>query len=272
MEARRDQNPRISVKPNQKGAELGRQKTKAAEIDDCQSTAIGGEAREVRRRPARKRELGFRQAVTSFLLYTSPPHHHAAGAGKISLCQLTTQNNPNVKNLAKALVNEEISAFRFDFAGQAKCRHIWREADDLRSELRDLADDKYAIMCVHHDYTPKETTKMDGAVRTVYPRKNWSSMVLYNCGHPKNKVLTPEVVNNQTGAYLHSVLTIHGSADAIVPAGDASEFAKVIPNHKLHIIQGADHGYRSHQTELASVVLEFVKSRLQQQDRSSTTA
>lgn len=70
-------------------------------------------------------------------------------------------------------------------------------------ELRDLIDDKYAIMCVQHDYTPKETTKMDGAVQTVYPRKNWSSMVLYNSGHPKNKVLTPEVVNKETGAFLH---------------------------------------------------------------------
>lgn len=44
---------------------------------------------------------------------------------------------------------------------------------------------------------------MDGAVQTVYPRKNWSSMVLYNCGHPKNKVLTPETVSSQTGAFLH---------------------------------------------------------------------
>lgn len=70
-------------------------------------------------------------------------------------------------------------------------------------ELRDLVDEKYAIMCVQHDYTPKETTKMDGALQTVYPRKNWSSMVLYNCEHPKNRVLTPEVVNTQTGAFLH---------------------------------------------------------------------
>ncbi|KAJ9678394.1 hypothetical protein PVL29_020543 [Vitis rotundifolia] len=70
-------------------------------------------------------------------------------------------------------------------------------------ELRDLVDDNYAIMCVQHDYTPKEKTKMDGVVQTVYPRKNWSSMVLYNCGHPKNRVLTPDVVNSQTGAFLH---------------------------------------------------------------------
>lgn len=70
-------------------------------------------------------------------------------------------------------------------------------------QLVDLIDDSYAIMCVQHDYAPKETTKMDGAVQTLYPRKNWSSMVLYNCAHPKNRALTPEVVNTQTGAFLH---------------------------------------------------------------------
>ncbi|XP_042049519.1 protein CDI-like [Salvia splendens] len=74
--------------------------------------------------------------------------------------------------------------------------------DDIK-KLVDLIDDKYAIMCVQHDYTPKETTKMDGAVQTVYPRKNWSSMVLYNCGHPKNRSLTPELVNKESGAFLH---------------------------------------------------------------------
>ncbi|CAN4080107.1 unnamed protein product [Withania somnifera] len=40
-------------------------------------------------------------------------------------------------------------------------------------ELRDMVDDKYALICVRHNYAPKETTKMDGAVQTVYPRKNW---------------------------------------------------------------------------------------------------
>ncbi|KAJ4774474.1 Nucleotide-diphospho-sugar transferases superfamily protein [Rhynchospora pubera] len=69
--------------------------------------------------------------------------------------------------------------------------------------LVSLTDDRFAIMCVKHDYTPKESTKMDGAVQTVYPRKNWSSMVLYNCAHPKNKVLSPETVSSQTGAFLH---------------------------------------------------------------------
>ncbi|CAK7352944.1 unnamed protein product [Dovyalis caffra] len=55
------------------------------------------------------------------------------------------------------------------------------------------------------------------------------------------------------------VLTVHGSMDKIVPVEDALQFAKFIPNHKLHIMKGADHEYTSHQGELASVVLDFLR-------------
>ncbi|XP_077242895.1 protein CDI-like [Tasmannia lanceolata] len=84
-------------------------------------------------------------------------------------------------------------------------------------ELTELIDDKYAIMCVKHDYTPKESTKMDGAIQTVYPRKNWSSMVLYNCGHPKNQILTPELVNSQTGAFLHRFMWLDDNEIGSIP-------------------------------------------------------
>lgn len=56
------------------------------------------------------------------------------------------------------------------------------------------------------------------------------------------------------------VLTVHGSKDEIVPAEDAMQFAKLIPNHKLHIMEGANHCYTAHLEELASVVLDFMKS------------
>ena len=76
--------------------------------------------------------------------------------------------------------------------------------EDIK-ELFDQADNKYAVMCAQHDYTPKEGVKMDGQTQTVYPRKNWSSVVLFNCGHPSNKKLDLNLVNNPeiTGAYLH---------------------------------------------------------------------
>ncbi len=72
-------------------------------------------------------------------------------------------------------------------------------------ELFDQADDKYAVMCVQHDYTTKPGIKMDGQKQTQYPRKNWSSMVLYNCGHPSNEKLSVDLVNNPNydGKYFH---------------------------------------------------------------------
>jgi len=72
-------------------------------------------------------------------------------------------------------------------------------------ELFDQVDDQYAVMCVQHDYKVKESTKMDGQRQTVYPRKNWSSVVLFNCSHPSNAVLTQDLVNEPelNGAYFH---------------------------------------------------------------------
>lgn len=74
--------------------------------------------------------------------------------------------------------------------------------DDIQ-KLFDQADDRYAVMCVKHDYTVKEGVKMDGKLQTVYPRKNWSSVMLVNCGHPSNQKLTVDLVNTESGKYLH---------------------------------------------------------------------
>ncbi len=71
------------------------------------------------------------------------------------------------------------------------------------SNLLQKLDDTKAVYCVKHDYTPKERHKMDGKKQTIYPRKNWSSLILFNCSHTSTKNLTVERVNSETGAYLH---------------------------------------------------------------------
>lgn len=57
------------------------------------------------------------------------------------------------------------------------------------------------VSCVQHDYIPKSSIKMDGRKQTVYPRKNWSSVMLFN--NEKCKVLSPDLLNVATPAYLH---------------------------------------------------------------------
>ena len=36
-----------------------------------------------------------------------------------------------------------------------------------------------------------------------YPKKIWSSVILWNCSHPKNKILTPEYIERNDGVFLH---------------------------------------------------------------------
>jgi hypothetical protein len=69
--------------------------------------------------------------------------------------------------------------------------------------LLDRADDRYAALCVQHEHNPPDLLKMGGKPQTRYPRKNWSSLVLWNCGHPANRTLTPGLVNAASGAFLH---------------------------------------------------------------------
>ena len=73
---------------------------------------------------------------------------------------------------------------------------------DVRQVFDGLDADK-AVYCVQHDYTPAHRVKMDGKQQSVYPRKNWSSFMLFNCDHPDVQALTPAVVNSVSPAYLH---------------------------------------------------------------------
>ena len=68
-------------------------------------------------------------------------------------------------------------------------------------ELDDLEMSQYALRVVKHNHQPTEKLKMDGKIQTVYPRKNWSSLMIMNC--QELKLWTREVIENMSGAYLH---------------------------------------------------------------------
>ena len=124
----------------------------------------------------------------------------------------------NVRNLGDIYKRErdskqsnEFSFTRFlvpylaGFDGHA----VFLDCDQLiRTDVAELfaigeaAPDK-AVHVVKHDYEPKDTVKFLDMVQYRYPRKNWSSVVLWNCAHPANQVLTPEFVNTATPMALH---------------------------------------------------------------------
>ena len=75
---------------------------------------------------------------------------------------------------------------------------------DVKEVFDKYARDEYAVCCVKHNYTNcNGKTKMDGRPQEYYPRKNWSSLMLFNCSHPSVKNLTLENVSTQSPAWLH---------------------------------------------------------------------
>lgn len=71
------------------------------------------------------------------------------------------------------------------------------------AELWNLRAMTCDVMVVKHDYKTKRKEKYLGSPNEDYPRKNWSSVILWNCSSYPNRKLTPEFVQNSTGSYLH---------------------------------------------------------------------
>lgn len=96
-----------------------------------------------------------------------------------------------------------LTPFLMDFKGWA----IFIDGDMLLrddiAKLWGMRDPSKAVMVVKHDYKTKMKTKYLGSKNEDYPRKNWSSVILWNCQHEANRRLTPEYIQNATGAHLH---------------------------------------------------------------------
>ena len=71
------------------------------------------------------------------------------------------------------------------------------------SQLFNMFDNNYGVQVVKHDYKTKYPIKYLGSKNDDYPKKNWSSVILFNCAFPKNKILTPSLIEKAKGSYLH---------------------------------------------------------------------
>lgn len=69
------------------------------------------------------------------------------------------------------------------------------------AELWNMRDDRFAVQVIKHDHRPKESVKFLNNAQTKYEKKNWSSVMMFNCA--RCKALTPEFVNTATGLQLH---------------------------------------------------------------------
>ncbi|MAE55628.1 MAG: glycosyltransferase [Porticoccaceae bacterium] len=102
-----------------------------------------------------------------------------------------------------------ISRFLVPFLSGYKGHSLFMDCDmicldDLEFVLEFQDAALNPVSCVQHDYSPKSKMKMDGQMQHIYPRKNWSSVMLFNNSKCKN--LTPDIVNTETPMYLHRML------------------------------------------------------------------
>ena len=87
-------------------------------------------------------------------------------------------------------------------------------------KLWELRDDSKAVMCFKHQHRPDTSKlKMDGQQQTAYHRKNWSSFIMFNCGHKANSWLTPERVNMLPGSDLHAMSWLRDDEIGDLPNG-----------------------------------------------------
>lgn len=85
------------------------------------------------------------------------------------------------------------------------------------ADLLQYADPRHAVMCVKHSPMSSTAAKMDGQAQTVYPRKNWSSVMLFNCDHPANRRLSLVDVQERRGFDLHQFYWLHDSEVGALP-------------------------------------------------------
>jgi lipopolysaccharide biosynthesis glycosyltransferase len=74
--------------------------------------------------------------------------------------------------------------------------------DDVTKMFEEIEPGK-AVYVVKHSQMQRQTTKMDGQLQQFYARKNWSSVMLFDCEHPANRRLTLHDINSRPGRDLH---------------------------------------------------------------------
>ena len=96
-----------------------------------------------------------------------------------------------------------LTPFLSGYVGQS----IFMDSDMIvRCDIAEIfkhCDTGHDVFVVKHNYTPKEGKKFLGNIQHVYPKKNWSSMMVFNNFAQACRRLTPEVVNTASGKYLH---------------------------------------------------------------------
>ena len=146
-----------------------------------------------------RESIVFHTCVNSIIRHSSEP---------VSVIPLALTNIKNYKEVHTDGSNQFIySRFLVPYLCNFQGKAIFLDGDMIvRNDivkLWDLFDFTKDVMVVKHDYKTKSNVKYLNSKNEDYPRKNWSSVILWNCESKKNSILTPAFINRQSGSFLH---------------------------------------------------------------------
>ena len=125
----------------------------------------------------------------------------------VSITPLSLNNLPQFTREKQSNQSTDFAFSRFlvPYISNYRGWSIFMDCDMmLRSDIAELynqATFKYSVMCSQHNYKPKQDIKFRGAKNQQFPKKNWSSVMLFN--NSQCTKLTPEYVNTASGLDLH---------------------------------------------------------------------
>lgn len=130
--------------------------------------------------------------------------------GEVMFCPINKRNIPQfTRGIEDGSTEFSFSRFLTPYLAGYQGQAIFMDCDMLvRGDIYDVlkhCDFNHDVFCVKHDYTPKTEDKFLGNKQHLYPKKNWSSFMVFNCYKEGSKRLTVDAVNNESGAYLHQL-------------------------------------------------------------------
>lgn len=175
--------------------------------------------------------IGYDKAESS-AFYVLSHSLHRQSSMPVSITPLNRDNLRGIFTRERGELEStdfSISRFLVPFLSHYEGWSVFMDCDMVcRDDIARLwawRDDKYAVMCVHHNHIPLEETKFLNQPQTKYSKKNWSSVMLFN--NAKCKALTTEYVNTASGLELHQFKW--------------TEDVGQIPNHWNHLVDVDKH-------------------------------
>lgn len=141
---------------------------------------------------------------------------------------------------------------------------LWLDSvHEMLAEIQPL----YPVSVVQHRYTPTDTYKKLGKIQWPYPRKNWSSLMVFDC--QRLTVLDLERVNSSEASDLHQFRWIPDhQIGSIDPVWNWLEGWYHEPDHgrprAIHFTRGGPWYQQYRDVEYADLWIKF-------RDRSVTT-